>query len=71
MSAAFQVDFDILTEIILARRADILRFLEQGRLYITRCLLRSALLHLVRSSLDHGLEPSDERRILRKTAAFN
>jgi chemotaxis protein histidine kinase CheA len=29
-------------------------------------LLRSALLHLVRNSLDHGLESSEERRILGK-----
>jgi PAS domain-containing protein/HPt (histidine-containing phosphotransfer) domain-containing protein len=36
-SRRHQVDFDILIEIIQAGRADILRFLEQGRLYITRC----------------------------------
>jgi chemotaxis protein histidine kinase CheA/PAS domain-containing protein len=36
-SRRHQVDFDILIEIIQAGRADVLRFLEQGRLYITRC----------------------------------
>ncbi|WP_141735991.1 7TM diverse intracellular signaling domain-containing protein [Oligoflexus tunisiensis] len=36
-SRRHQVDFDILTEIIQAGRADVLRFLEQGRLYMTRC----------------------------------
>ncbi|MDQ3231119.1 MAG: Hpt domain-containing protein, partial [Pseudobdellovibrionaceae bacterium] len=36
-SRRHQVDFQILSEIIQAGRADVLRFLEQGRLYITRC----------------------------------
>jgi PAS domain-containing protein/HPt (histidine-containing phosphotransfer) domain-containing protein len=36
-SRRHQVDFEILIEIIQAGRADVLRFLEQGRLYLTRC----------------------------------
>jgi PAS domain-containing protein/HPt (histidine-containing phosphotransfer) domain-containing protein len=44
-----QVDFDILIEIIQAGRADVLRFLDQGRLYITRC---QVLLNDDKESLD-------------------
>jgi chemotaxis protein histidine kinase CheA len=42
---------------------------EGGGILLSRqaeSLLRSALLHLVRNSLDHGLESTDERRMLRK-----
>jgi PAS domain-containing protein/HPt (histidine-containing phosphotransfer) domain-containing protein len=48
-SRRHQVDFEILIEIIQAGRADVLRFLDQGRLYLTRC---QDLLHDAEESLD-------------------
>ncbi len=48
-SRRHQVDFEILIEIIQAGRADVLRFLEQGRLYINRC---QVLLNDDKESLD-------------------